>query len=112
MDFIVSHFWALLLVAIIIGIFCDFMFSITLGQEGLVLSVALPIMVIAAMLTSNGMVSAKHREAERVAQNEQLKNCVKFAERDAQSIWQYPQVGYRCPAMDGQPSIERWINKD
>lgn len=106
--FIVDNTFVLLLFAIILGVMIDFFCSF---YEGMVATVALPAILIIVSLVCSTVESKEKKAAAIAAQQEQLKNCVKFAERDAQSIWQYPQIGYRCPATDGQPAIERWINQ-
>lgn len=106
-NFIFHNVWTILLIALICGVALDFW----IVDDGIACTVAFPFVVLFAWLSSSAMISKEVTEAQQSAQNEQLKNCVKFAERDAQSIWEYPQTGYRCPAMDGQPAIERWINK-
>lgn len=106
-NFVVQNVWTIFLIAVICGVVFDFWS----GVEGLPCAITFGIVVIFAWLFSSALISKEAKEAQQSAQNEQLKNCVKFAERDAQSVWEYPQTGYRCPAMDGQPAIERWINK-
>lgn len=103
---VTEHFWTILLFALIAGMAFDFFIT-----DGIAATIALPILAIAFNVGSASFINQTKAEAALAKEKEQLKQCVKFADRDAQSMFEYPQEGYRCPAMDGQPPVERWINK-
>lgn len=105
--FVIDNFWTLLLFAIIAGVLLDFF----VGDSVAGITFLLALIVGLAGLASSSYIKETEKVAELAQQKEQLKHCVKFADRDAQSIFEYPQEGYRCPATDGQPAVERWINK-
>lgn len=103
---VTEHFWTILLFALIAGVAFDFFF-----RDGIAATIALPFLAFLLALGCSAFINQTKAEAALAKEKEQLKQCVKFADRDAQSMFEYPQEGYRCPAMDGQPPVERWINK-
>jgi len=92
--------------AVMIGVLLD----LIVIRKGLAATWLLPLAVGILWVFGDNAQRAEKMRSEQVALAKQLEICEKIGERDPQSIFQYRQVGYRCPT-DGGGSIERWVNQ-
>lgn len=93
-------------IALMIGVMLD----LIVIRKALTATWLLPLAVGILWVFGDNAQRVEKIKSEQAALAKQLESCEKIGERDPQSIFQYHQVGYRCPTEAGG-SLERWINQ-
>jgi hypothetical protein len=86
-------------------------YSFFTGFDGLGGVISPAVLVGMLFIVASAVTSSQKAQAERVAMMADLeKRCDVIGRRDPQSIFDYAQIGYRCPGSDGKGTVEQWVN--